>query len=439
MSRSIGLSRLTCLPAGSLGIAADAPNETKSKNCTWVLFRIRTIFAGAVLASANRNPLWRCLAFVERSAAGGSKDTPAGFSVEPWRPDRLRIVGSTYDDLRMQSHPVAQMVGNKLPDHLGRPLLKTCWPWNAREGVDGLMAPETDGSTSLTTTENERLVALEEKIERNLSSFIEAGNALLEIRDGRLYRQQHKTFGSYCLDKWGFNDRRASQLILAASVATDLRDKVDSAKRCEDGVKVSTIVETPKNEGQARELGKAPKEKRKEAWEKAKAAAPKDKKTGKSKVTAKHVKKAVEEITGKKPAPKKKKPPAPPAPDPVKPPEPEAELPEIDELEAALADESAVDDPSQPWAAYNRTIDNIINLLEQAHDQLISLTKVQGVALAFAGWIEPKPYRRLFDNMKVTIEKKKVTNWTSQSAILPDGRNFLYASDLEAQPRKKRK
>lgn len=45
---------------------------------------------------------------------------------------------------------------------------------------------------ALTTTETERLTDLETTIERGLKTFVEVGQALMEIRDGRLYRARGK-------------------------------------------------------------------------------------------------------------------------------------------------------------------------------------------------------------------------------------------------------
>lgn len=82
-----------------------------------------------------------------------------------------------------------------------------------------------------------RLAELELVIERGLTTFIEVGQALLEIRDSRLY--PHDTFDSYCKERWGWGRTRAEQMITAAKVTSEL-----------SGV---TNV-TPRNEAQAREL-----------------------------------------------------------------------------------------------------------------------------------------------------------------------------------------
>lgn len=75
----------------------------------------------------------------------------------------------------------------------------------------------------MTDIEHSELVQHEEVIEAGLQTFYEVGTALLAIRDKRLYRAEFGTFEDYCRDRWGFNDRRASQLIQAASVIDNLK------------------------------------------------------------------------------------------------------------------------------------------------------------------------------------------------------------------------
>ena len=86
-----------------------------------------------------------------------------------------------------------------------------------------------------------RLAQLEIIIERGKRAFIEMGQALIEIRDKRLYREQgHKTFEDYCQTRWGFTSRRANQLIEGTDAAGLL------------GTKFPKLA----NEAQARELTK---------------------------------------------------------------------------------------------------------------------------------------------------------------------------------------
>lgn len=97
-----------------------------------------------------------------------------------------------------------------------------------------------------------RLQALESVIEQGKQTFIEVGKALLEIRDSRLYLENHPTFESYCYERWGWRRTHAYQLIDAASVSA---------------------VADIQNERQARELAplRDKPEKIKEVWEQAKS------------------------------------------------------------------------------------------------------------------------------------------------------------------------
>jgi hypothetical protein len=50
----------------------------------------------------------------------------------------------------------------------------------------------------------------------------EAGKALAELRDRRLYRSTHKTFEQYCKDRFGYTRIAASYKIAAATVMENL-------------------------------------------------------------------------------------------------------------------------------------------------------------------------------------------------------------------------
>jgi hypothetical protein len=129
--------------------------------------------------------------------------------------------------------------------------------------------------SALTTTEQERLEFLEERIEAGIKTFIQVGNDLLEIREKRLYRIEYGTFEDYCERRWGWSWQRAYQLMGAAEVVGN--------------IETSTMVEVlPTNERQVRPLTKLPAAEQGAAWQKAVAEA-----NGKP-VTAAIVEKAVE-------------------------------------------------------------------------------------------------------------------------------------------------
>jgi hypothetical protein len=74
----------------------------------------------------------------------------------------------------------------------------------------------------LTTEEEGDRLHLERKVER---AFYEAGMALMQLRDRRLYRTTHPTFEDYCRDRFNYTRRRPYQLIEAALVYDNLIDK----------------------------------------------------------------------------------------------------------------------------------------------------------------------------------------------------------------------
>jgi hypothetical protein len=56
---------------------------------------------------------------------------------------------------------------------------------------------KSDRRRWLSLAQKSRRTELENVIERGLSTFVEVGNALLEIRDSKLYRETHPTFEAY--------------------------------------------------------------------------------------------------------------------------------------------------------------------------------------------------------------------------------------------------
>lgn len=121
------------------------------------------------------------------------------------------------------------------------------------------IVPEED---LLTQDELAELWRLQDIIHEGLQWYIAVGDALMTIRDQRLYREDYSTFGEYCRQKWGMTDRHCRNLINAADVAHDL---VDDPVANPEGL--------PRNERQARELRPVPRERRAEVWEQAVAIA----------------------------------------------------------------------------------------------------------------------------------------------------------------------
>jgi hypothetical protein len=68
----------------------------------------------------------------------------------------------------------------------------------------------------LTTEEKQRLTKLEKVIDAKLGDFFEVGSALMEIKGKELFRETHRNFNLYCLDRWGFGRSYANKLIGSA-------------------------------------------------------------------------------------------------------------------------------------------------------------------------------------------------------------------------------
>lgn len=128
----------------------------------------------------------------------------------------------------------------------------------------------------LTTTEQAQLERCETVIAAGRQTFIEVGNALMEIRDNRLYKAEYKSFEGYCLEKWGFKRGNAHDLIETANAAKTVQDiEQFSTTPTREQVRPLTKLDTP--------------DQQREAWQDAVTASG-------GKPTAKHVEAAVEKV-----------------------------------------------------------------------------------------------------------------------------------------------
>jgi hypothetical protein len=117
-------------------------------------------------------------------------------------------------------------------------------------------ATETDSRpiVGLETGELRSLAELEAVIERGIDTFKEVGQALMEVRDRRLYRATHGDFDTYCRERWGFTKTHANRLIRATKTVM--------------GLAPIGATSLPVNEAQARELARIPNpETRAQVWE----------------------------------------------------------------------------------------------------------------------------------------------------------------------------
>lgn len=111
----------------------------------------------------------------------------------------------------------------------------------------------------LTQEELRDRLHLERKVER---AFYEAGKALMELRDRRLYRSTHRTFEEYCKDRFGYSRDAAYLKISATEVYENIQKFLPTIGR---------QIPMPTNERQLRPLAKAELEPNKQAsvWEQA--------------------------------------------------------------------------------------------------------------------------------------------------------------------------
>ena len=107
----------------------------------------------------------------------------------------------------------------------------------------------------LTEEEQRDRLHLERRVER---AFFEAGKALAELRDRRLYRSTHKTFEEYCRDRFGHSRRQSYLLMDAAVVFDNLMEKCDPMDHI-----------LPTNERQVRPMTKLEPHQQQEVWVKA--------------------------------------------------------------------------------------------------------------------------------------------------------------------------
>jgi hypothetical protein len=125
----------------------------------------------------------------------------------------------------------------------------------------------------LTPDEERQRLFWERKVER---AFYEAGTALKELRDRRLYRSTHKTFEEYVQDRFGMKQSRSYQLIEATGVVDNLLAKVPPLVELlgDSSDKVPPLVEVlPTNERQVRPLIQLEPEQQREVWQQAVEAA----------------------------------------------------------------------------------------------------------------------------------------------------------------------
>lgn len=94
--------------------------------------------------------------------------------------------------------------------------------------------------------ESELLADCERRIESGLKTFVEVGEALVAIRDGRLYRATHGTFEAYCSERWGMTQQYATSLVRASETMAVLSETIVSLPATESQVRpLTSLKDTP--------------------------------------------------------------------------------------------------------------------------------------------------------------------------------------------------
>ena len=130
-------------------------------------------------------------------------------------------------------------------------------PGSATITVTAVEVPE------LTEQEIRDRLLLERKVER---AFFEAGKALAELRDRRLYRSSHRTFEDYCRDRFGHSRQQSNYLIAAADVYENLTT-ICCQNSSDDDLTTNKTQILPTSEGQVRSITKLEPQQQWEVWQ----------------------------------------------------------------------------------------------------------------------------------------------------------------------------
>ncbi|MEH2002594.1 MAG: hypothetical protein V7L00_28315 [Nostoc sp.] len=116
--------------------------------------------------------------------------------------------------------------------------------------------------TELSQEEQSDRLHLERRVER---AFFEAGKALTELRDRRLYRSTHKTFEEYCRDRFGHSRQQSNYLIAAAGVYENLTT-IGCQNVANENLTTNGSQILPTSERQVRPMTKLEPQEQQEVW-----------------------------------------------------------------------------------------------------------------------------------------------------------------------------
>lgn len=159
-----------------------------------------------------------------------------------WTPDASHAKSDLSNvALFTKDNPKPQLVNASISEELRKPMVEAhvgqvVYHVNNKKltgkTLDGVVHTNhpymTSRNASTTTTaplsksEAKELQKLEATVADGVAQFWAVGLALRQIRDKGLYRETHKTFESYCLEKWEISRPEAYRQIGAAEVMEDL-------------------------------------------------------------------------------------------------------------------------------------------------------------------------------------------------------------------------
>jgi len=128
------------------------------------------------------------------------------------------------------------------------------------------MSVDPIATNGLSELERARLNRYEGVIHRSLKVFYEVGEALLTIREERLYREHHTSFDLYLRERWDMGRSTAYRLITSSQTYQAIQDHGVSAIGDTVG---SSLTHLPATESQTRELTPLPPAERPSAWREA--------------------------------------------------------------------------------------------------------------------------------------------------------------------------
>ena len=126
------------------------------------------------------------------------------------------------------------------PNHLESHLLGQAPP--ANEALTSGGKVQTSVSPGLTEVEREHLASCEEKIRKGWGTFMSVGEALLKIRNERLYRSEYTSFEEYYRSRWQYEKSQVYRLIDAAKVLQALSPigEVSADRTCHNANETSS-------------------------------------------------------------------------------------------------------------------------------------------------------------------------------------------------------